>query len=46
MQLTRFCLSSDKNLALQTGKHRLLHSLVLLFTSTGQDFKLSNTQSN
>ena len=30
----------------RTGERHLLHSLVFLFASTDQDFKLSNTQSN
>ena len=44
MQLTRFWLSGDKNLSPRTGERHLLHSLVFLFASTGQDFKLSNTR--
>ena len=43
MQLTCFWLSGDKNLSLRTGERHLLHGLVFLFASTGQDFKLSNT---
>ena len=46
MQLTRFWLSSDKNLSPRTGEHHLLHSLVFLYISMGQDFKLSNSRSN
>ena len=42
MQLTRAWLSGDKNLFPWTGERHLLHSLVFLFASTGQEFKLSN----
>ena len=44
MQLTCFWLSGDKNLSPRTSEHHLLHSLVFLFASTGQDFKLWNTE--
>jgi len=43
MQPTYFWLSGDKNLSPRTGERHLLQSLVFLFVSTGQDFKLLNT---
>jgi len=37
MHLTRSRHSGDENLCLWTDRHHLLHSLVFLFASTGQD---------
>ena len=47
MQLTySFLIPGDKTSSPRTGECHLLHSLVFLFASMGQDFSLSNTQSN